>query len=98
ARVSGNIQGEDVLIGSKDFSIGKRIFGRILYPYRIYGDIKGKNRVEILRTRVVGDITARNVKIDEYSYVKGNVYYIDNIVIHPKAKVLSTPVQIKEDA
>jgi predicted acyltransferase (DUF342 family) len=96
ARVSGNIQGEDILIGNKSFSIGRRIFGKIGYPYRIYGNIKGKNNVVILRTRVTGDIVGRNVKIDEYSYVKGNVYYVDNIEIHPKAKVLIKPVQIKE--
>jgi len=97
ARISGNIAGEDVLVGTKYLKLGKRIFAKKKYPYRIYGSIKARNNVEIFRARVVGNITGRNVKIDKGSYVKGDVYYVDTIEIHPKAKVLTQPVQIKEE-
>ena len=97
ARVSGNIQGEDVLLGSKSYSLGKRVFGKRFYPFRIYGGIKAKNNVELLRARVVGDIISRNVKIDEYCYIKGKISYVDMVEIHPKAKVLMTPIQIGEE-
>ena len=97
ARVSGNIQGENVFIGSRSYSLGKRVFGKKFYSFRIYGSIKAKTNVELLRTRVVGDIISRNVKIDEYCNIKGNISYVDTIEIHPKAKVLMRPVQISEE-
>ena len=97
ARVSGNIQGENVYIGSRSFPLGKRVFGKKFYPFRIYGGIKAKNNVELIRARVVGNIAGRNVKIDEYCYIKGNISYLDTIEIHPKAKVLMRPVQISEE-
>ncbi|MFX0011987.1 MAG: hypothetical protein ACFE9R_16855 [Candidatus Hermodarchaeota archaeon] len=97
ARVSGNIQGEDVFIGSRSYSLGKRVFGKKFYPFRIYGGIKAKKNVELLRARVVGNIVGRNVKIDEYCYIKGNISYVDTIEIHPKAKVFMKPVQISEE-
>jgi cytoskeletal protein CcmA (bactofilin family) len=97
ARVSGNIQGENVFIGIRSYSLGKRVFGKKFYPFRIYGSIKAKTNVELLRARVVGDIISRNVKIDEYCYIKGNISYVDTIEIHPKAKVLMRPVQISEE-
>ncbi|MFW9948799.1 MAG: hypothetical protein ACFFKA_01580 [Candidatus Thorarchaeota archaeon] len=97
ARVSGNIEAEEVLIGTTWLSFGKRIFGKKSETYKIRGNIRGRDRVEIFRTRVNGNIIGRNVKINKNSDVKGTIYYVENIEIHPKARVLTTPVQIKEE-
>ena len=97
SRIMGNIQAEDILIGSTWLSLSKRLFGKTSIHYRIEGNLNAKNRVELFRTRVNGNIIGRYIKLNKGSNVKGTIYYLEDIEVHPNAKVVTPPIQIKEE-
>ncbi|MFX1326380.1 MAG: hypothetical protein ACFE8N_15630 [Promethearchaeota archaeon] len=89
--VEGNVVGESVLFGSSDtIKIKKQ-------HYRVHGSIHAKNSVEIIRTAVAGDVRGKDVSIGQGSEIFGDVYYVDNLEIHKKAKLAKEPIQIKLD-
>lgn len=86
--IEGNVVGEDVLFGVSE-NIKKR------QNYKIRGSIFAKDKVDIIRTHVEGDIKGKDVKIGKGSEILGTVYYVDNIEVDKKAKLVSEPTQIK---
>ncbi|MFX1601211.1 MAG: hypothetical protein ACFFB6_11500 [Promethearchaeota archaeon] len=88
--IEGNVVGEDVLFGVSE-NIRKR------QHYKIHGSILAKNKVDIIRTDVEGDIKARDITIGKGSEVIGNVYFVDKIEVDKKAKLNNEPIQISVD-
>ncbi len=86
--IEGNVVAEDILIGASE-TIKKK------QRYRIHGSVLAKNIVNIARAHVEGDIKGRDVTIGKGSEILGNIYYVDNIEIHKKAKPSNEPIQIK---
>jgi cytoskeletal protein CcmA (bactofilin family) len=93
--VGGNIYGDTVLI---DYGRKERILKFIKFNYIVNGNIHAKNLVSIDRTLVEGDIRGRSIIIEKNSQVKGNIYYVDDYIIHDKAKITKPPIQIKLEA
>jgi cytoskeletal protein CcmA (bactofilin family) len=86
--IEGNVVAEDIFIGALE-TIKKK------QHYRIHGSVLAKNIVNIARAHVEGDIKGRDVTIGKGSEILGNIYYVDNIEIHKKAKPSNEPIQIK---
>ncbi len=91
-KVGENIYGDTVLI---DYGRKERILKFIKFNYIVNGNINAKNLVSIDRTLVKGDIRGRSIIIEKNSQVKGNIYYVDDYIIHDKAKITKPPIQIK---
>lgn len=88
--IEGNVVGEEVLFGVSE-TIKKK------QHYRVHGSILAKNKINIVRTHVDGDVKGRDIKIGRGSQVIGNVYYVKNIEVDKKVKLNNEPLQIKED-
>jgi cytoskeletal protein CcmA (bactofilin family) len=88
--IEGNVVGEDILFG-----VSKNIKKR--QHYRVHGSILAKNKVNIIRTHVDGDIKGKEIIIGKGSEVLGNVYYVDSIDLDKKVKLNNEPIQIKID-
>ena len=93
--VRGSIKANNVLIGTQTSLSGKK---GSKHSYKVFGDIFSANNLEIINTFVQGDVRGRNVKIGRRTEITGNVYYIDNIKIDPKATLAHKPIQIAEIA
>ena len=96
ANVSGNIYAENISLGRKRWW---NIFG-IRHgrdrPYKVSRTILGNDKVAIRGTVVNEDVKGRRVRIQKYSRIEGQVYYIDSIKVHRKAKLNNEPMQIDE--
>ncbi|MFW9828756.1 MAG: hypothetical protein ACFFEY_14280 [Candidatus Thorarchaeota archaeon] len=88
--IEGNVVGEEVLFGVSETVKKKQ-------HYRVHGSILAKNKINIVRTHVDGDVKGRDIKIGRGSQVIGNVYYVKNIEVDKKVKLNNEPLQIKED-
>jgi cytoskeletal protein CcmA (bactofilin family) len=88
--IEGNVVGEEVLFGTSE-TIKKK------QHYRVHGSILAKNKVNIIRTHVDGDIKAKEVKIGKGSEILGNIYYVDKIEMDKKVKCNKEPIQIQLD-
>ncbi|NHJ87319.1 MAG: polymer-forming cytoskeletal protein [Asgard group archaeon] len=87
--IDENIKAENVYIGMLiDLQ-------PLIHPYKIYGNIVAENEVNIKRALVKGDIKGRTIIIGFGTEVQGEVYYIDNIEIHPRATLAKEPIHIK---
>ncbi len=91
-KAGGNIYGDNVLI---DYSRKEKIVRFNKFHYFVKGNILAKDLVSINRTIVEGDIRGRSIIIERYSQVYGNIYYVDDYIIHEKAKISNPPIQIK---
>jgi len=91
-QVGGNIYGDNVLI---DYSRKEKIVKFNKFHYFVSGGINAKDLISINRTVVEGDIRGRSIIIEKYSQVEGNIYYVDDYIIHDKAKISNLPIQIK---
>jgi cytoskeletal protein CcmA (bactofilin family) len=88
--IEGNVVSEDVLFGTSE-NVKKR------QHYRIHGSILAKNKVDVTRTHVEGDIKGKEITLGKGSEVLGNVYYVDKIEMDKKVKLANEPIQIKLD-
>ncbi|MFX1380158.1 MAG: hypothetical protein ACFFA4_13810 [Promethearchaeota archaeon] len=88
--IEGNVVAEDVLFGVSE-NIKKR------QHYRIHGSIHAKNKVDVIKTHVNGDVKGREIKLGKGSEILGNVYYVDKIELDKKVKLNNDPTQIKLD-
>ena len=55
-----------------------------------------ENEVDILKTFVDGDIKGRDVKIGPGTEVRGEVFFINSIVVSPRAILAKEPIQISD--
>jgi predicted acyltransferase (DUF342 family) len=88
----GNIYGDNVLI---DYSRKEKIVKFKKFHYFVTGNIHAKDLISINRTLVEGNIRGRSIIIERYSRVDGTIYYVDDYIIHDKAKISNPPIQIK---
>ena len=88
--IEGNVVGEEVLFGVSE-NIRKR------QHYKIHGSILAKNKVDVIRTHVKGDIKGKDVTIGKGSEILGTIYYVDKIEVDKKVKLANEPTQIKLD-
>ncbi|MFX1430951.1 MAG: hypothetical protein ACFFCY_12385 [Promethearchaeota archaeon] len=86
--IEGNVVAEEVMFGASE-NIKKK------QHYKIHGSILAKNKVDIIKTHVEGDIKGKDIKIGKGSEVLGNVYYVDKIEVDKKVKLANEPTQIK---
>jgi len=86
--IEGNVIAEDVLFGVSE-NVKKK------EHYKVHGSILAKNKVDVTKTHVKGDIKGRDIKIGKGSEILGNVYYIDKIELEKKIKLANEPTQIK---
>jgi len=91
--INGNISGDAILIGVRLLRERKML----KQPFKVYGNINAKNRVDLTGTFVEGDVKGRDVKIDKGTEVKGTVYYVDNIEVDQKTKLNNEPIQINAE-
>jgi len=91
-QAGGDINGDNVLI---DYSRKEKIVKFNKFHYFVTGNIYAKDLVSINRTVVEGDIRGRSIIIEKYSQVDGNIFYVDDYIIHDKAKISHLPIQIK---
>jgi len=96
-KISGYIEAENVKMGDENKKIIFHIFKKKKYPYMVYGTIRAKNKIDLCRTMVMGDVIGREIIINKNSYIEGKVYYVDSIEIHPKAILKNNPIQIAEN-
>ncbi len=88
--IAGNVVGEDVLFGASE-DIKKR------QHYRVHGSILSKNRVEVNKTHVDGDVKGKYIIVGKGSEILGTVYYVKNIEVDKKVKLANEPIQINLD-
>lgn len=88
--IEGNVVGEDVLFGISE-DIKKR------QHYRVRGSILAKNRVEVNKTHVDGDVKGKYIVIGKGSEILGTVYYVKNIEVDKKVKLANETIQINLD-
>ena len=97
ARVSGNISANNVFLGKiKWWNVFGIKHGRDR-PYKVSGTILGNNTVDIRGSAINEDVKGRRVRIRKYSKVEGQVYYVDSIRVHRKAKLNKEPIQLREE-
>ncbi|MFX1365864.1 MAG: hypothetical protein ACFFCE_17275 [Promethearchaeota archaeon] len=85
--IGGNIIAENIFFGISREKIKKQ-------HYKIQGSILAKKNVDIIKTRVEGDIKGKDVAIGQGSEILGNIYYVNSIQIDKKAKLANEPTQI----
>ncbi|MFW9877364.1 MAG: hypothetical protein ACFFG0_30105 [Candidatus Thorarchaeota archaeon] len=86
-----DIKGEDVFFGTT-LVRARKIFK---HPFRIFGSILAKNRIDITGARVEQDVKGRHVIIGRGTEVLGTVYYVETIEVHKQANLSNEPIQIK---
>ena len=97
ANVSGNISANNVILGkNRWWNIFGVRHGRDR-PYKVSGTILGNDIVDLRGTIVNEDVKGRRVRIRRYSKIEGQVYYVDSIRVHRKAKLKKEPIQIEEE-
>ncbi|MFW9825848.1 MAG: hypothetical protein ACFFE4_23115 [Candidatus Thorarchaeota archaeon] len=88
--IEGNVVAEDILIGTSETIKKKQHF-------RVHGSVLAKNIVNIRRGHVEGDVKGKDVTIGKGTEVLGTVYYVDNLDVDKKTKLVNEPVQINID-
>ncbi|MCK5345470.1 MAG: hypothetical protein KAR20_18805, partial [Candidatus Heimdallarchaeota archaeon] len=97
--VEGNVVAENVEMGfTKWYSLRNlRIFSIRKHPYRVKGSIFAKNRVDVTRTLVSGDVKGFDVKIGRRSKVNGTIYFVNSIKIKRSAEISGEPIQVQQE-
>ncbi|MHA1112041.1 MAG: polymer-forming cytoskeletal protein [Promethearchaeota archaeon] len=76
-RIDGSITAEQVMIKRESQNVRLPQFWRS----KIFGDIVGRDIVELKDVRVKGNVQGRVVKIGKNCKIDGKVYYVDDLVV-----------------
>jgi cytoskeletal protein CcmA (bactofilin family) len=89
AKINGNIVGGNIHLTKSEEKTHLFALKSI-----IKGNIAGKNIVALNHTKVFGDVKGKIVNLGIKTRILGRVYYVEDIVISPRVKLASDPIQI----
>jgi cytoskeletal protein CcmA (bactofilin family) len=88
--IAGNVVGDDILFGVSEGTKKKQ-------HYKVHGSILAKNKVEVNKTHVDGDVKGKEIIVGKGSEILGTIYYVNKIEVDKKAKLVNEPSQIQID-
>jgi predicted acyltransferase (DUF342 family) len=98
ANVNGNLVGENVLLGFTGWRkwVNMRPFAR-KYLYKVGGSLFAKDKVDVRRISVSGDVKGYDVYIGRQSEVSGKIYFVNSLKIKRSVKLTGEPIQISAE-
>ena len=92
-RIDGSITAERVMIKRESKNVRLPQFWRS----KIFGDIVGRDIVELKDVHVKGIVQGRVVNIGENCKIDGKVYYVDDLLLTDNTKFKENPIKISLD-
>ncbi len=97
--LGGNLVAENIDVGTRRWYsfLSLTISSAFKHPYKIQGSVFGKNKVDLTKTLVEGNVKGFDVKIGRKTKVNGQIYFVNSIKVKRSAKLSSDPIRIKPE-
>ena len=99
SKVSGNMVAENIDVGSSRWYsfLKMQLFRPFRHPYEIKGNVFAKNKVNLTKTIIDGDVKGFDVKIGRKTEVGGQVFFVNSIKVKRTARLSNNPIQVKPE-